>query len=64
MKQKPYLCEFKANQSHVVRACLKKKNKTNLPFPPKKNHKKQKSLKNKQAKKKELREESSGSRRL
>lgn len=36
MKQKPYLCEFKASQSHVVRACLKKKNKTS---PPTKNPK-------------------------
>lgn len=36
MKQKPYLCEFKASQSHVVRVCLKKKNnsppqKTKIP---------------------------------
>lgn len=37
MKQKPYLCEFKASQSHVVRACLKKKNP-----PPQKKKKTQK----------------------
>lgn len=50
MKQKPDLCEFKASQSHIVRACFN---------PPQK-----KTPKNKQAKRKELREESPGSRRL